>query len=554
MIETKMHPKHEIGIAHFILGRMQNKIGNLSSSSAERWTRRAIILLIVYAILRAIVAAHARPLWFDEIFTLALARQPTVGAIWGAILKGVDTQGLLFDLVQRAFVWIPNLEIGFRISSIFAFACSMLSVYLFVERRSGRHYGLIAAASLMLTAMYIPTRAVPCAIDARGYSVSVACIAIALTAYQHAPALRWIAVLAIALAFAVGFNYYAVFALVPFAAAEAVYSLQSTRFRWQVWAGISIGTLPLILSLPHVAALKRTLAEGYFAQPGLAAARDTYGHFLSVSYPWGLAVFIACAAGLLLTCATETEAQSSIALRDLLCLNTLRGKTREQLAGSFIHERTLALFLLLTPFTVLVAARITHGAYFYHYMLYSILGIALAAGFILPILGRRALIVVATFLVGALAVQEVSFWYSSRAWHFQSPLTEMGSALQTSGAPDLPVFIEAPHDYLPAALYASPEMRNRLVFIADGPSSLRYGGFDTDDVELELLSQYMPLSVTNFQSFTAANKSFLMYSAMPNPHDWWLRRLADDGFKVQYKSFEPLASDQNGVVFLVTSP
>jgi hypothetical protein len=522
--------------------------------SAQRWARYGISLLVIYAVLRAVVAAHARALWFDEIFTWALARQPDVGAIWGALKKGVDTQGLLFDLVQRAVAWIPNIEIGFRLPSIFGFAISVIGVYAFVERRSGGFIGLLSAASLLLTVLFVPVRAVACAIDARGYSLSVACIAIGLVAYQRATKGRWIAALALALALAVGFNYYAVYALVPFVVAEAVYFVESSRIRWAVWIAIAFGALPVAISLPHVLALKRILAGGYFAKPSLSAARDAYGHFLSVSNYWGIAVFVACSVGLLLTLRPAGKEDSGGLFHEFLQWDRLSGMHREELASVHAHEKALVFFLLLTPFTVLIASKVTHGAYFYHYMLYSILGIALAVGFILPALGHRVIFVSSIFLLGALAAQETSFWLSSHAWRFRSPPSEAESALAATGNSDLPVVIETPHDYLPMAFYASPELGRRIVFIADGPSALGYGGFDTDDVELELLSQYLPLNITDFESFRASHKSFLMYAAMPNPHDWWLRRLTAEGFTVQFKAFEPLLSDQAGVVFLVTAP
>ena len=71
-------------------------------------------------------------------------------------------------------------------------------------------------------------------------------------------------------------------------------------------------------------------------------------------------------------------------------------------------------------------------------------------------------------------------------------------------------------------------------------------------MELELLSQYLPLNVTDFQSFRSSRQAFLMYAAMPDPHDWWLRRLIDGGYTVQFKSYEPLLSDQDGIVYLVS--
>jgi hypothetical protein len=521
---------------------------HLRNRSFERLARYAICLLALYAVARAVVAAHARPLWFDEIFTLAMARQPTVGAIWDALLRGVDSQGFLFDLVQRGVASPHHTEIMFRLPSILGFACTMVCVYVFVKHRSGGVYGVISAASLMLTALFIPNRAVPCAIDARAYSCTVAFIAIGLVAYQRAAALRWVGALALTLALAVSFHFYAVFAIVPFAAAEVIYSLRNSQIRWPPWIAFALGASPIAIFWPHLAALRSVLAGGFWSKPSLLAARDTYGHFLSVSAYWGMAIFIACAAGLMCW-GTGLESIGQLIRRSVSASEQASERSKE-----FLHERALAFFLIATPFTVFVVARISHGGYFYHYMLYSILGFAVAAGFILPTLNRRAIVLASIFLLGALAMQESSFWLSPHRWRLQSPTDVVDDVLTRAGHPDLPVFVATAHDFLQLAYYAPAPLGSRLVFVADGPSALSYGSFDTDDVALQLLARCYPINVTDFRTFGSLHKSFFLYTAVPGEQDWWLRRLAKEGFTIQFASFEELPSDQDGVVYLVTGP
>jgi hypothetical protein len=532
---------------------MAQATGSIPNQAAERWARYGICLLVVYAVARAVVAAHARPLWYDEIFTWAMAHQPGVGAIWGALLRGVDSQGLLFYLVERAAASLPCAEIGFRLPSILGFACTMVCVYVFVQWRSGSLYGLISAASLLLTALFIPDQpvAIPCAIDARAYSLAVACISVALVAYQRAAALRWVAAMALALGLAVSFHYYSVFAIVPFAAAEAIHSRQISRVRWPLWIGFAVGFSPLVIFWPHLAVLRSTLSAGFWAKPSLGVARDAYGQFLSVSNFWGFAVFVACAVGLLQISWPSRLTVSRQSVRGFLPFSTWRGERQDELTGAPFHERALAFFLLATPFTMFVATRISHGGYFFHYILYSILGFALAAGFILPRLGRRALLLASILLVGALAIQEASFWLSSRhpIWRLQPPAATAASVLSQAGHADLPIFMENPHGFLQLAYYAPPPLTSRLVFIADGPSALRYGNSNTDDVVLPLLAKCYPINVVDFQSFRSLHPAFLLYSAIPSPQDWWLDRLVNDGF-----SFQLVSSQRDAFTFLVTAP
>ena len=78
------------------------------SHAEERWAQCGIALLVVYATARAVVSSAARPLWFDEINTWIIAHQPSLAAIWTALRRGADSQGPLFDLIERAAAFIPK--------------------------------------------------------------------------------------------------------------------------------------------------------------------------------------------------------------------------------------------------------------------------------------------------------------------------------------------------------------------------------------------------------------------------------------------------------------
>ena len=48
----------------------------------------------------AVLAAHWRPLWYDELFTLYVASEPTLRDVLRALLSGADTNPPL-DYVLR---------------------------------------------------------------------------------------------------------------------------------------------------------------------------------------------------------------------------------------------------------------------------------------------------------------------------------------------------------------------------------------------------------------------------------------------------------------------
>jgi hypothetical protein len=500
----------------------------LSGERGDRWAQYGISLLVLYATARGIVAAFSKPFWYDEIFTLVMARQPTLGAMWNALRQGVDSQPPLFDLIERATRVIPNAEIGFRLPSILGFACVLICLYVFVRRRSGPMYGLVAAGTAMLTFLYIPY-----AVEARPYSLVAACVALGLVAYQRAgTSLRWTAVLALALTIAENLHYYSVFALVPFGIAEVVYSWQSSKIRWRIWVALALGASPLIALWQLLSRFRVIYGMSFWAQPNRATVLHFYGDFLQISFFWGLAVSIVCG---------------------LAVLGVLRfGPDKSgEASGNLLHERVLVFALLATPVIVFGATKLLHGGYTERYALYSVLGIALAVGLVLPRLGYRTRILAPGFLLLALIVNEASFWLSraNPPGHLESPAAAAEQMVDGTIYDNLPVVVTNTHEYLQIAYYAPPDLAGRLVSVVDPGAAKRYSASDGDDKALELLADYSPLRIYDFQSFHGYYSSFLLYADSSEPLGWWPQRLVDDGYVLRV-----VASAGEDLVFLVTPP
>ena len=95
-------------------------------------------LLVVYAIVRGVVAAAARPFWFDEMLTVTIASQPNLRALWHAVARGFDGMPPGFYLVERAaLALVSNKQIALRLPSILAFPCTLICVFAYVKKRSG---------------------------------------------------------------------------------------------------------------------------------------------------------------------------------------------------------------------------------------------------------------------------------------------------------------------------------------------------------------------------------------------------------------------------------
>jgi Dolichyl-phosphate-mannose-protein mannosyltransferase len=499
-----------------------------SRERAERSAQYGIFLLVLYASLRGIVTALSKPFWYDEIFTLIMARQPTLGMMWSALRRGVDSQPPLFDLLERATRVFPNPEVGFRLPSILGFACVLVCLFVFVRRRSGAVYGLIAAATTMLTFLYVPY-----AVEARPYSLVAACVALALVAYQRAASVRWVVVMALALTIAENLHYYSVFALIPFASAEAVYSWQSSRIRWRVWIALAIGASPLILLWQLLSRFRAIYGLTFWARPDRGTLLHFYGDFLQISFFWGLAVSIVCG------------------LAVLGILKVAPSEPGEEPSESLLHERVLVFALLAMPVVVFLATKILHGGYTERYALYSVLGISLATGLILPRMGYRTRLLVPAVLLLALAVNEASFWLSraNPPGQLGSPATAAEQMVNSTTYDDLPVVVTNTHEYLQLAYYAPPDLAGRLVSVVDPGAARRYDASDGDDKALALLAGYSRFRVYDFHDFHSAYSSFLLYQDSSEPLGWWPQRLVDDGYVLRV-----VASAGEDLVYLVTAP
>jgi hypothetical protein len=222
-------------------GRQSRLRDPLSGARTDKLALSVFVVLLVYSAVRSVVGAISKPFGYDELCTRIIALQPNIRAIWNALQRGADGQTFAFYIVERAAsAVVPYDRIAFRIPSILAFCGTLICLFAFVRRRSGSTYALLCACIPVVTALFTTY-----AIEARAYSLLVLFIAIALVCYQQTSSTKWVFLMAISLAAAEAMHYYAVFAMMPFVAAEASVVLLSRRVRMGVWLALLCGALPL---------------------------------------------------------------------------------------------------------------------------------------------------------------------------------------------------------------------------------------------------------------------------------------------------------------------
>lgn len=513
------------------LSRFRRKLGSLGG---EKASVISLAVLIAYAACRSLVGAATTPFTYDEACTSIVAQQPGVSGIWRALERAADSQAPGFYLVERiSAAIIPNQEVAFRLPSILGFCCILICVFVFARRRSSGAYALMGAVIGLMTVLFHWY-----GVEARPYSLVVACVSVGLVCYQRAPAAGWVVLMGFVLAVAQTLSHYAVFALVPFGIAEVVLALTTRRFRLGVWMALVCGAAPLAFFWPLLVQFKKYYVTLPFVRPSLSGIIHTYGSLLSVPPPWGVAVFAALSLGLL----------------EIISSFVLTQRAKENGASISLHEHVALLVLLGLPLVGYAVAKLTHAGMTDRYVLSAALGVPLSAGQLLSKSNRRSIIVALGFLIPLVAVQEASFWISRRGQfiRFASPVASIESLVKSAGYSDLPVVVSDGLEYLPIMHYVKPPEGRRFVSVVDLSASIAFAGDDTLDKELLVLRDFAPLQVLEFSAFAAGHHSFLLYStngSHGDPHDWWVDRLVRDGYIVRV-----IAAKNRQSVFLVTSP
>ena len=496
----------------------------------EGLANRLMAVLVVYAAIRTSFASASKSFWYDEVDTVIVARLPTVTTIWRALKQAIDGMPPLYYLVARlADHLVPNENIAFRIPSIAGLCCVLVCVFLFVRKRSGSVIALICVPIPFVTILYTTY-----AEEARPYSLVVAFVAIALLAYQHAPSTLWMLLMGFSLAIAVSLHYYAIFALVPFFAAEAALVLWAGRLRLRVWLALACGCLPLWVFWPLSSKLREYYGAHFWASVSLTDVLRTYGALFNTTAELGFTpVAVSGTLGV--------AAVMVLVLALLATIVAMLGRVREDLTASkLFSENTLVLGMLALPMFIVVAALVAHGGMAPRYALSTVLGLPLALGIVLPSLDRKAVALVMIFIFSGLVVQEAGFW---RSWLGPLPggvasATGVKNFIESVGYKDLPVVESDGFDYLKIQYYSSPEWKERFFVLTDAPNAVAYAGTDSIDKQLLIFQRFVPLHVSDFKVFASSHPRFLLYSTGGAPFDWWPVRLNREGYLLQLLNAE----------------
>jgi len=493
--------------------------------SNKNLTYATLVGLMLYALVRSLFAAAGKSFWYDEVVTLAVASQGSWKGIVAALHAPVDCQPPLGYIVETlASRLIRNQQIAYRLPSIVAFLSTVTCVFIYVKERGKEIVAVLCAALLLMTSVFQTY-----SIEARPYSMLVACFAFALVCYQRVPSTGWTLLLAATLALAQSFHYYAVLAMVPFGLAEAVVSFKSRRVRAGVWGALCFGALPLVLEWKILAIDRDFFGPHFWAHFSFTDLPKMYGEFFlePSSFGGGIVVLSLVAIGWsYIGPLTRTEHQVEA--------------TPEALS-----ETVLLSGLILLPLIAYLATRVMHSGLTTRYVLPTVIGFVLTLGLMLSRASGKAVVLSAVFILSCVGVHEIHFWRF--VVRDISGVRSRGAMVQefinSAGHPELPILVPDAFLYLPLAHYSSAGLRDRLVFLTY-PS--KNGKWDAINKSMVLLQYYWPVRVQDSSDFMNLNHPFLLYLENDG-YDWFTSNANEQGW-----SLRTIARNESGKVYLVT--
>ena len=473
--------------------------------------RFAALALLSSALFYSIaIRAVAKPFWHDEIFTILLAQLPSLTDIWPAMRDGVDLAPPLNMLLTRVVHSAVGVgPIVTRLVPIVSFLAMMLLLFVFVRRRSNATAALTAALFPILTAAYRHSY------EARAYALMMALFALALFAWAEAAAgrsrRRNLVLLALALAAGMWNHYYAALTYVPIICGEAVRTWRSRRVDGGVLAAMAAS---VVASLPMVALGAAASAQSatFWSPASLDQILETY-YFLLEPLLVQRFVFVL------------------LILLVVIGLSFLKksGKLAEPHQVT-LHEIAAIIAAMLVPAAGVLLGVVVTGVFVPRYGLPGIVGFSLAAAFAIP-RSTRAELVLPLVLLYSTAELLLPVTRPGDPFEARPVLVD---ALKSPG----PTAITGGLTYLQLWYYAPPELKPRLVYVADPPSARRLTRSDTIDLGLLALSRWTTVGAVPFDTFTSQHKTFRVYAYGSG---WLLEKLRESGAELEERDAEASA-------------
>lgn len=252
-----------------------------AAASSSVWPYVVAGLLAVFYFVTSMQIAAHRVFWFDELFTLNIARLPHLSTIWSALGNGVDALPPAYYAVVRFFdsMFGPG-DVAARIPSMIALSLGLLIIFDTARRLTDGLHGLIALS--VATCSFLPYYGY----EARSYGIYFMFAALALWAWTNPSLSTRAQAIVFGTAFFGGecFHYYFGMCLLPFVLFELLRWKPGQKPSLKIFAGILGCFAPLIVLSPLILSFSRKFAGGYWNRPSFLELRAIFSQL----FPDGL--------------------------------------------------------------------------------------------------------------------------------------------------------------------------------------------------------------------------------------------------------------------------
>jgi hypothetical protein len=461
------------------------------------------VFFVAFYLLSSLWIASHRLFWYDEIWTVLVARLPNFSTIWKALCIPIDimppTYFYLVRLFDRA---LGPGELAARIPSALAMAAGLWITFDCARRLSDNLHGLASLG--LLGCSFLPYYGS----EARPSALFFMFSAVQLWLWCHTPDNRKSAIL-FGLAFFLAFNvhYYSLFCIVPYAAYEAS--------RWKPWklpsAKLTAGAIGLLCGLALFSmqiAAARAASHGFWATPSRHAAYEAFGQI----FPYVL--FVGAVA--------------------LIWIAWTAGPEKLTIEPMSAGER-VGWYFLLIPFAGLAVATLVTHAFYNRYFIGMLPGVAVALACALWRHFHRRPAQSAGIVLLMLLVSLVPLLNATAKPSQVEPQGSPGAAgllrdalaFESTAIQDGKKNIAVSGDDVigPAVRYYSAHPELYAVVLAPGMGTIAGGD--------QVMARYYPSRFWSLDDLRASARD----TALINPPDAWLKAMTDAGFHVkQFKS------------------
>ncbi|CAN5517645.1 hypothetical protein BH11PLA2_BH11PLA2_09530 [soil metagenome] len=509
------------------LGTLRQTFGPRLAPYTHHLERLGFLAYLALLTMALVKLAALRPLWYDELFTLHLARVASLPDLFGHLAAGVDLNPpFTYILTRFSILLFGEAEWAVRLPAILGLLLGLTCFYSFLHRRLG-----FWPAMLAVTVVVAPIKVWTYFLEARPYGLAFGFSALALLCWQRCgddiPRRRWLFGLAMAAILGISTHYYFAVTLAALGYAELIrWAVRRKVDAWPMLA-MAMGGVALAAWYPLWSVAPRDYSAGFWAKVMFTRGtiEDTYLSFFDKTAM--LPLLIAIAAGVLAP------------------LAPLRGEGLGVRGGPALRleERVALVALLAGPVLGVALGSYLTGGFFYRYVLPASLGFA---GLFALLLHRASSskwpLVLATFAFISFGITGGTKQYREFFQHEKNLVAQLHTVLNQHCGHNM-VIIETGFEFARAWHYDTGR-EYEPVFLADAERARYYTQVDTTERAVQLLKRVTPVpAVTSDEVITTMNSGKAVYYYGPATA-WGYKDLTARGI-----AFDIVAERPDGSVY-----